>query len=308
MSPGNDFPQGSTQKGHLTQPIYERRILQSGLLFERYRQMSSAVENKKVTVFAVREEDQRVSGIILCGLSQVHIQDILNVFRVKSARQTLRGLSREVNSLVAPARTEWSGSSFLLLVGNPHAKNRERSQVQKLCVKPGDDLVTGPSGFCVSVDLKDEECLRGLKALGQSLANQPLSERLELRRTDFIKKPCRRFHPLSERLRARYESFCSTGERQLHARNYLALVASERREYRRRLRAYWVRKVDYAVSRAIMNRVETRSSISVIVTEVNGAPALQFMIEQVPRFVPRPVKQGVRRLQRLGHALRPATA
>jgi hypothetical protein len=264
---------------------------------------------KNLTVYAVREEDQKTSGIILCGLDQVRIQEILNVFRVKGARQTKNGLSREVNSLAGPARVQWSGSSLLLLVGNPHVGSRGDSDIHKLNVKPGDDLVTGPSGFYVSVDIKDQECLRGMKVLGDALARQPLSESVSLRKTDLLVRPSRRSHPLSGRLRALYYSLCSTGKTQQDANKYLKLVSNERREHHRRLRMFWRLKANRFISQTIMNRIETRSRISVIETQAFGAPALQFFVEEVPRFVPRPVQKSVRRLGRkLGHALLPATA
>lgn len=260
-----------------------------------------------VNVFAVRENDQRVSGIILCGLSEVHIQDILNVFRVKSARRNSKGIFHQVSSLVSPVRTKRSHSSSVLLVGNPHASDRDGTSFHKLSLKPGDDLVTGPNGFYISVDAKDEECVRGLAVLGEGLAQQPVSERLALRTGEAVARPLKRKHSLSERVWALRDSVLETGQAQFEARQYLKLVAQERREYVRRLWALRRVKIHNFVWRLIRSKAERHSCITAIVKEFNGAPALQLKVEQVPRFVPRPVQRSVRVLsQKLGQVLLPA--
>jgi hypothetical protein len=254
-----------------------------------------------VNVFAVKGDDQETRGVILCGLGQEQIRSILNVFRTKNACRLSDGVPLKVMSLAAPVLTQRLGRSVLLRVGNPHAWSPEIAKIHEVGIRAGDDLVTGPNGFCVAVDEKDEECIRAFNVLAEAFAQLPLSERKSLRTAQAIMRPLRPRRPLSENLWTLFDLVFSV--------RYRKGIAQTIRTDVHRWTARQLSKADCLISRAFVGFFEScrntsmlnsRPHIKVSLTEVNGAPAIMFKVGG-PKFIPRPIKNSVRRLgQRWG--------
>lgn len=255
-----------------------------------------------ITVYAVKGEHQETCGAILCGLSPRHIQDILNVFRVKNASRHTPGVPRKLQGIAAPATTRRFGSSFLLRVGNHHAWGLETASIHDVGVSEGDDLVTGPTGFYVSVSVVDEECVGALRLVADALANQPVSGKRSLRQMGALVLPERPNFILTEWLSAHWDKLMYAGagtDREVRARTYLRDQKLARREYVRRSRALVRSERWRRISRAATHFFEKRSPVTVELSYEMGVPGLKFVVEK-SRFVPRSVAN---RVHRVGHRL-----